>query len=373
MSTLNLSDSFSGSWKSTFGLLELSLQGTTASGRYGSGGTLHGHIDGCNLRFDYEEPGERGKGVFRLLRPGRFVGHYTPEGESQPRTWNGERGWEGLYDTSFGRLRLLHEANGVRGYYEAAGPAQLQGFTEGCKLHFGYEEVQVSGEGYFDLADDGESFTGYWRPSGEEEWRDWTGTRIHAEPSIQWLFVLEAHWQKSLADNDYAFGDMLREVFARLANIRVRHRIFHDADSLSHWCRELMYLAEPAVLVIASHGTERGLTVHGEMINTTRIMKSLAHAETLRHLHFSACLVANDEEHVLKSPPFSVSGYTTSVDWGASALIEFTLLDMMLNREFTPAESARMLPKLVSYALEDAPEGSPYPAAGFRFFPAKRD
>ena len=103
----------------------------------------------------------------------------------------------------------------------------------------------------------------------------------------------------------------------------------------------------------------------------TRILKSLAHAETLRHLHFSACLVANDEEHVLKSPPFSVSGYTTSVDWGASALIEFTLLDMMLNRDFTPAESARMLPRMVSYALDDAPEGCPYPAAGFRFFPAR--
>ena len=48
-----------------------------------------------------------------------------------------------------------------------------------------------------------------------------------------------------------SFGDMLREVFARLANIRVRHRIFHDADSLAHWCREIMYLAEPVVLVMA--------------------------------------------------------------------------------------------------------------------------
>lgn len=364
-----LGDSFEGTWRTPFGLLTLTASGSKVSGHYGEHGTLQGKLDGTTLRFDYDEPGERGSGSFTLKRAGRFVGHYLADGSDTPRPWIGERGWDGLYDTTFGRLRLLHSSGGVEGFYEAAGPAALQGRAEGDRLHFHYEEKNASGEGYFVMAEDGESFTGQWRASGDEEWSDWTGTRMHAERGVQWLFVLEAHWQKSLADNDYAFGDMLREVFARLANIRVRHRIFHDADSLAHWCRELMYLAEPAVLVIASHGTERGLSVHGEIINTTRIMQSLATAETLKYLHFSACLIANDEERTLKSPPFPVSGYTTSVDWGASAMIEFTLLDMVLNRGMTPSAAAAMLPKLVTYALDDAPKGSPYPPAGFRFFP----
>jgi hypothetical protein len=365
-----LTDSFEGIWRTPFGALSLTTSGRKISGHYGEHGTLKGTLEGDTLTFDYEEPGETGSGQFKLKRAGRFNGQYLPEGSDSPSAWPGERGWDGLYQTTFGRLRLLQSAGGVEGFYEAAGPAALQGRAEGDRLHFHYEEKNANGEGYFVLDEDGESFTGQWRASGEEEWSDWTGKRVHAERGIQWLFVLEAHWQKSLADNDYAFGDMLREVFARLANIRVRHRIFHDADSLAHWCREIMYLAEPVVLVIASHGTERGLSVHGEIINTARIMQSLEHAETLKHLHFSACLIANDEERTLKSPPFPVSGYTTSVDWGASAMIEFTLLDMMLNRDMTPDVAAAMLPKLVTYALEKAPEGSPYPAAGFRFFPA---
>lgn len=365
-----LKQSLEGAWRTPFGVLTLSISGKQVAGHYGEHATLRGTLDDDVLTFDYEEPGERGTGRFTLKRAGKFDGHYCAEGSGTPRPWPGERGWEGLYDTTFGRLRLLHDEQSVEGFYEAAGPAALQGRAEGDRLHFHYEERNASGEGYFVMAEDGESFTGQWRASGDEEWSDWTGKRMHAERGIQWLFVLEAHWQKSLADNDYAFGDMLREVFARLANIRVRHRIFHDADSLAHWCRELMYLAEPSVLVIASHGTERGLSVHGEIINTTRIMQSLATAQTLKYLHFSACLIANDEERTLKAPPFPVSGYTTSVDWGASAMIEFTLLDMVLNRGMTPDAAAAMLPKLVTYSLDEAPEGSPYPPAGFRFFPA---
>lgn len=371
-----LTDTFEGTWRTPFGLLTLAASGSKISGHYGEHGTMEGilakTLDGVVLPFEYEEPGERGAGRFTLKRAGKFEGWYLAEGSETPRAWPGERGWDGLYDTTFGRLRLLHSSDGVEGFYEAAGPAALQGRAEGDRLHFHYEEKSASGEGYFVLAEDGQSFTGHWRASGDEEWSDWTGSRIHAERGIQWLFVLEAHWQKSLADNDYAFGDMLREVFARLPNIRVRHRIFHDADSLAHWCREIMYLAEPVVLVIASHGTERGLSVHGEVINTTRIMQSLATAETLKYLHFSACLIAKDEERTLKAPPFPVSGYTTSVDWGASAMLEFTLLDMVLNRGMTPDAAAAMLPRLVTYALDQAPKDSPYPPAGFRFFPAAK-
>ena len=72
----------------------------------------------------------------------------------------------------------------------------------------------------------------------------------------------------------------------------------------------------------------------------------------------------------IPSAPFPVSGYATSVDWGASALLEFTYLDLILNRGMAPAEAAAKLPLLIRYAGDSAPRGSPYPAAGFRFFPA---
>ena len=60
--------------------------------------------------------------------------------------------------------------------------------------------------------------------------------------------MLEAHWQRSFAESEYSFGHMLRELHARLPHVRVRQRFFHDAESLEHWCRELLYLPEPATL-----------------------------------------------------------------------------------------------------------------------------
>jgi hypothetical protein len=202
------------------------------------------------------------------------------------------------------------------------------------------------------------------------EWKPWRGRRVQPERGVTWLLVLEAHWQRSVAENEYAFGHMLREVFARLPQVRVRQRFFHDAESLDHWCRELLYVAEPAILMIASHGVADGLSVHGQVINTTRVLDSVRDAGNLKLLHFSSCLVGLDGQRALAKQPFPVSGYTTSVDWGASALLEFTYLDFMLNRGYEPADAAKALPKLVTYTGDEVAEDSPYRAAGFRFFPA---
>jgi hypothetical protein len=51
-------------------------------------------------------------------------------------------------------------------------------------------------------------------------------------------------------------------------------------------------------------------------------------------------------------------------------VLEFTYLDLILNRGFDPAEAAAKLPTLVTYAGDSVPPDSPYPAAGFCFFPA---
>jgi len=280
----------------------------------------------------------------------------------------GERGWAGLWDSSFGRLRLIAEGSSVLGYYECGGPASLEGEGASGQLEFRYREPDAEGEGRFEMAPDAESFRGRWRRRGNPDWSEWNGARAQAQTGVAWLVVLEAHWQRTLAETEYAFGHMLREYFARSASVRVRQRFFHDSDSLERWCRDLLLLAEPIVLVIASHGVAGGLSVHGEVIDYQRILKALRHAGGLRLLHFSSCLVGSGAE-AMKPRHFAVSGYTTSVDWGVSALLEFTYLDLILNRGMEPREAAEKLPTVVPYALDRAPPGSPYPAAGFRFFP----
>ena len=385
MTTTPLTRSFPGQWLSTFGWMSLEQSGQKITGIYHYGdteGRIDGTLSGDSLRFHYAEPNEQGEGVFQLLRAGKFTGTYTPAGDHHVRHWEGERGWDGLWDSDFGRMRLLHEADRVHGSYEGAGSSEIEGHTvagDGGKLAFRYREPRVSGEGHFELSEDGTRFAGEWRAStttaataavGSEEWKPWRGTRVQAQRGITWLLVLEAHWQRSIAENEYAFGHMLREVFARLPQVRVRQRFFHDAESLDHWCRELRYIAEPAILMIASHGVADGLSVHGEVINTTRVLDSVRGAGNLKLLHFSSCLVGLDGQRALTKQPFPVSGYTTSVDWGASAMLEFTYLDLMLNRGLDPADAAMALPKLVTYAGDTVADDSPYRAAGFRFFPA---
>jgi hypothetical protein len=280
------------------------------------------------------------------------------------------RGWDGIWETSFGRLRLVDEGARVRGLYECGGPSSLEGATHEGALDFDYREPAVCGSGSFELAQDGASFAGRWRAQGETKWSEWNGWRLQAEAGITWLVVLEAHWQRSLNESEYAFGNMLREIFARTSRVRVRQRFFDDAESLEQWCRELAYLPEPVVLIIASHGVAEGLSVRGKVIDTDRIFESLRHAGSLKLLHFSSCLIGVGRESQPIEQPFPVSGYTTSVDWGASALLEFTYLDLILNRDLEPAKAAAILPTLISFAGDRTSPGSPYPAAGFRFFPA---
>ena len=364
---------FSGHWYTTFGPMLLAQQGAKVAGTYRCGtteGRIEGTVRGRVFAFRYGEPKETGTGEFRLLRAGKFAGRYTPAGGKAARPWEGHRGWDGLWETDSGRLRLIEDDGGVHGVYAGAGESTVRGRARGGTLTFRYRERNASGEGRFELAEDHGSFTGEWRARGRRDWRPWKGHRVRPEPGTRWLVVHEAHWQRSFAEPDYAFGHMLREFFARRPQVRVRQRFFHDAESLRHWCRELPFLAEPAILVIASHGRAEGLSVHGRLIDTAPALDSLRPAESLELLHFSSCLVGLDRDKALRGRPFPVSGYTKSVDWGASALLEFTYLDLILGRGLSPADAAARLPVLVPYAGRRAPRGSAYPAAGFRFIAA---
>ena len=140
------------------------------------------------------------------------------------------------------------------------------------------------------------------------------------------------------------------------------------------WCKELLYLPEPVALVFATHATQEGLSAHGELIRAEPLAEILRHADNIQVLHFSSCLlmdsgpVGNFAQIFHEKLPFPISGYTTSVDWAASALIEFTYLDMILARRLPPQVAADQVTKLLAFAGDEAAEDSPYPPAHFRFW-----
>ena len=319
------------------------------------------------LLFEYREASETGSGWFELLRDGRFSGEYVAEGAAAPRPWTGNRQFDGVWHTTLGTMRLIQDGARVTALIDGPQHARIECRLDGDRLELGAIVPGPAGSGVVEIDPGGLEFNGQWRAAEGDESIEVRGVRAMPRQGTAWLVVLEAHWQRSLADSEYAFGYMLQEVFARLPHVQVRHRFFHDEASLLHWCHELQFQPEPTVLVIASHGEPEGVSVHGKIVDTERIIDSLATADSLALLHFSCCLIAKNGDEALANPGFPVSGYATSVDWLASALIEFTLLDMVLAKGLPPERAAEQVVSLIGFAGNEPQPGSPYAPAGFRF------
>ena len=99
---------------------------------------------------------------------------------------------------------------------------------------------------------------------------------------------------------------------------------------------------------------------------------SLRLASDLKHLHFSACLTLADATagermtELAKRAKFPITGYSTSVDWAASAIIEFAFLDLVLSRKMSAEEAVEQLHLLLPFVGDEAPDGSVFRPAGFR-------
>ena len=370
---------FTGRWITSYGPMELRQNSGAIQGKYWYQGipcTIDGYVKENRFVFRYQDPSGAGEGWFEQPSYGQIRGQYRLEGTDRWGDWLGQREWDGIWDTAFGRMRLIEEEGRIYGFYDGAAPGRIEGTLDGKRFTFRYVEPTVQGEGWFELAEDAVSFSGAWHPDAVAAWGEWSGRRVFPVPGLTWLVVLEAYWQRSFADGEYSYGSMLKEFFARMPHVAVRQRFFNDEVSLARWCRELMYIPEPAIVLISSHGTAGGVAVHGQTIDPKRVIEGLQHASNLKLLHFATCLVLQEESagdfmrRMATKVPYPISGYTTSVDWGGSAVLEFSYFDMILGRGMTPEQAAEVLPKVIAYAGETAPEESPYRAVGFRLFKA---
>lgn len=88
--------------------------------------------------------------------------------------------YAGDWLTTWGPMKLTQNGNAVDGTYGAAAVASIKGTVTGGKLTFTYKEPAAEGEGWFELADGGASFSGKWRENGQQIWGDWKGARAAA-------------------------------------------------------------------------------------------------------------------------------------------------------------------------------------------------
>lgn len=382
---------FSGAWSSTYGLLTLKQTGERVVGSYNSADNpslIEGTVQGRRLAFTYREPNAAGAGWFDLAEDGAsFDGRWREDGDARWSRWTGERATDmpgetatpfaGIWNSTFGPIRLHQTGETVQGFYRMRDGrfAEVVGKAKGHVLDFTYDECGVKGTGQFLLASGGAEFTGTWQATDDSK-GEWTGMRCESQPGRLWLIVLEARWEESLEEREYAYGAMLKAYFARMPNVECRHRFFDDADSLLRVCSEIPFLPEPAVVVIASHGSEDGIAVGDRTIDAGTLATCFARADNVALLHFSSCLImaGTVPSEISKRLPagiaFPMSGYATSVDWGASAASEFLYLDLVLARGLEPAEAMEKLVQLLPVAGDRAPADSPFEPLGIRLVPA---
>ena len=373
---------FAGEWETTYGRMILKANGQKISGTYvyagGVANDISGTQDGRKLTFTYEEPGVRGEGLFTLSEDGvSFDGQWRPAGKTAWSSWSGRRpsaplqNFSGVWKTSFGMMRLTQHGNAVDGCYMFSGTARITGTVNGERLVFTYREPDgTKGAGEFTLAQDREGFSGKWKPDGGKDGGEWTGTRVAPQPGRVWLVVLEARWESSLREQEYSYGEMMRQFFTRVPTVAVRHRYFTGHADFAKWCEELPYINEPMVFYIASHGSEKGITVGKEVLDGTFIGTQLRDASSVKLIHLGSCrtMAGSAAQDIRKASKLAapVSGYTRTADWAGSAVIDFAYLDLVLSRHLSPAEAVRQIRDSVSFAGEQGKAGGAIAPAGLK-------
>ncbi|MEA3267218.1 MAG: hypothetical protein U9P42_09805, partial [Candidatus Fermentibacteria bacterium] len=100
--------------------------------------------------------------------------------------------FSGTWETTYGDMVLEQNGSSVTGWYSYGTMSTIEGtVTDSGKLIFTYDEVNVSGSGWFQLSEGGNSFSGQWRAEGVRTWSGWEGHRATGEPST-WVLILEA-------------------------------------------------------------------------------------------------------------------------------------------------------------------------------------
>jgi hypothetical protein len=375
---------FNGTWQTSYGSMLLTQEGNQVDGFYvweGLIGELEGTVKGSRLDFTFTEGEDTGEGWYEMADDGTsWSGKWHETGDDQWYAWVGTvmepegavPNYEGLWYSSYGRIRLTQDGRQVTGVYDFGGHSALEGVIQDRRLVYRYTDKTGGGTGWFDIAADNTLMRGRWKNASGRQTGRWTCARSPVRSGVVWLVIIEARWEESLEAQEYSAGEMLRAFMARRENVKVRHRIFNDLDDLHRWCRECAYIPEPVYLVIATHGNTEGIGVHGQLIGVEGIAEALRGATNIRLVHFASCLMMKDKlprqliQKLGQHARFPISGYTHAVGWGGAAVAEFMYFDLILSRGLAPEEAAEQLPLLLPFCKEDELPGSVVRPLGFK-------
>lgn len=367
----DVTQGFAGRWSTTFGEMELRVVDERLEGAYTMEGQrcpIAGRIVDGRFEFEYQEPSVSGVGWFELADDGSsFAGEWREEGATEWSPWTGQRlavrpavpelqsvddttvvGFSGLWETPYGRLRLIERGGYLHGIFADA--RDMHDYfsipvAESRQLQWSPQEGLAGYHLSLELSADGRTLTGqrWYRDDNRPD--PWSASRLTLQRDKRWLIVLEARWESHLEEHEYTFGKMLDAYFDRTPHVEVRHRVFNDAADFERYGFEIAFLAEPTVVCVATHGSTDGVTVCDDLLGPDFMADVFRFADSVELVHYSSCLImagtiAEQMHRSLRTfAQFAISGYGSSVDWAGSAVIEFMYLDLIFSRGMSPAEA----------------------------------
>ena len=84
----------------------------------------------------------------------------------------------GTWRTTYGRVTLSVNGGTANGTYSPGYNGKISGTVNGSRLEFKYRESGQTGQGWFELSPDGNSFRGKWQKSGGTKWKSWNGELV---------------------------------------------------------------------------------------------------------------------------------------------------------------------------------------------------
>jgi hypothetical protein len=196
--------SWTGTWSTDFGTMQLSQTGGTVTGSYETNaGRIIGVVSGNTLngtwseQTTYQPPDHAGDFRFTLSPDGSsFTGGWRYGSSGGFSSWGGARTcagaglspaagcttWAGTWSTDYGTMQLTQSGSSVIGAYDYQG-GRLSGTVSGNVLSGSWSELPSytapndAGDFVFTLASEGSSFTGGWRYGSSGGFSSWGGTR----------------------------------------------------------------------------------------------------------------------------------------------------------------------------------------------------
>ncbi len=144
--------SFAGTWESTFGPITFRQTGAAVHGEYemdDQPATIDGTLADRGLTFTYKEHNAAGEGWFELAADGKaFEGKWRQKGSEEWSDWTGKLavppGFDGLWQTTFGPMRLHVNEALCEGIYDWNGIQTIKGGLEGTRFTFKYQQTDES-------------------------------------------------------------------------------------------------------------------------------------------------------------------------------------------------------------------------------------